>query len=188
MRTQDQTKLLESIAHAKKYLLPFKDSYPKEVQQACGLLAFPPGTRAATYGVRFLQASTEPDLTAYRSSTANPDGRCSPISSCKHTTICSPSRPSHFSTLRSQPVSPPSKRHLATRRTYPPYHPLHLPQSPPLSAPFAVRSLTTSHGTSHTHIIRRVMLRATWCSYRMDAHMGDIGWRSTAGKRGWARI
>ncbi|KAH6681588.1 macrophage erythroblast attacher protein-like protein [Halenospora varia] len=49
VRTQDQSKLLESIAHAKKYLLPFKNTYPKEVQQACGLLAFPPGTRAEAY-------------------------------------------------------------------------------------------------------------------------------------------
>ncbi|CAG8970712.1 hypothetical protein HYALB_00001493 [Hymenoscyphus albidus] len=49
VRTQEQSKLLESIAHAKKYLLPFKDLYPKEVQQACGLLAFPPGTRAEAY-------------------------------------------------------------------------------------------------------------------------------------------
>lgn len=49
VRTQDQAKLLESIAHAKKYLLPYKDTYPTEVQQACGLLAFPPGTRGA-YG------------------------------------------------------------------------------------------------------------------------------------------
>ncbi|KAL2074966.1 hypothetical protein VTL71DRAFT_8746 [Oculimacula yallundae] len=49
VRTQDQVKLLESITHAKKYLLPFRDSYPKEVQQACGLLAFPPGTRADAY-------------------------------------------------------------------------------------------------------------------------------------------
>jgi len=56
VRTQDQTKLLESIAHAKKYLLPFKDSYPKEVQQACGLLAFPPGTRAAAYGELYSQS------------------------------------------------------------------------------------------------------------------------------------
>ena len=51
VRTQDQAKLLESIAHAKKYLLPFRESYPKEVQQACGLLAFPPGTRAEAYAV-----------------------------------------------------------------------------------------------------------------------------------------
>ncbi|KAL5326447.1 hypothetical protein ACEPPN_004132 [Leptodophora sp. 'Broadleaf-Isolate-01'] len=49
VRTQDQAKLVESIAHAKKYLLPFRESYPKEVQQACGLLAFPPGTRADAY-------------------------------------------------------------------------------------------------------------------------------------------
>ncbi|KAE8449090.1 GID complex subunit containing RING finger motif [Mollisiaceae sp. DMI_Dod_QoI] len=49
VRTQDQSKLLESIAHAKKYLLPFRETYPKEVQQACGLLAFPPGTHAEVY-------------------------------------------------------------------------------------------------------------------------------------------
>ena len=51
VRTQDQSKLLESITHAKKYLTPFKDSYPREVQQACGLLAFPPGTQAKQYNV-----------------------------------------------------------------------------------------------------------------------------------------
>ena len=51
VRTQEQPKLLESIAHAKKYLIPFKDTYPKEVQQACGILAFPPGTRAGVYDV-----------------------------------------------------------------------------------------------------------------------------------------
>jgi len=51
VRTQDQSKLLESIVHAKKYLLPFKDNYPREVQQACGLLAFPPGTGAEAYSV-----------------------------------------------------------------------------------------------------------------------------------------
>ncbi|PQE32069.1 negative regulation of gluconeogenesis protein [Rutstroemia sp. NJR-2017a WRK4] len=49
VRTQDQSKLVESIAHAKKFLLPFRDTYPKQVQQACGLLAFPPGTRAEGY-------------------------------------------------------------------------------------------------------------------------------------------
>jgi macrophage erythroblast attacher len=51
VRTQEQVKLLESIAHAKKYLLPYRDTYPKEVQQACGLLAFPPGTPAEIYNV-----------------------------------------------------------------------------------------------------------------------------------------
>jgi macrophage erythroblast attacher len=49
VRTQDSTKLFDAIAHAKKYLTPYKDSYPKEVSQACGLLAFPPGTRAEAY-------------------------------------------------------------------------------------------------------------------------------------------
>ncbi|CAL3964561.1 hypothetical protein PZA11_002449 [Diplocarpon coronariae] len=49
VRSQDHAKLLESIGHAKKYLLPFREAYPREVQQACGLLAFPPGTRAEAY-------------------------------------------------------------------------------------------------------------------------------------------
>ncbi|KAK2592506.1 GID complex subunit containing RING finger motif [Conoideocrella luteorostrata] len=43
IRTQSEPKLLEAIAHAKKYLVPYWTTYPKEVQQACGLLAFPPG-------------------------------------------------------------------------------------------------------------------------------------------------
>ncbi|KIN05936.1 hypothetical protein OIDMADRAFT_38343 [Oidiodendron maius Zn] len=55
VRTQDQSKLLESITHAKKYLTPFKDSYPREVQQACGLLAFPPGTQARPYNDLYSQ-------------------------------------------------------------------------------------------------------------------------------------
>ncbi|KAI9645826.1 GID complex subunit containing RING finger motif [Ciborinia camelliae] len=49
VRTQDQVKLVDSITHAKKYLLPFKESYPKEIQQVCGLLAFSPGTRVSGY-------------------------------------------------------------------------------------------------------------------------------------------
>ncbi|ESZ90781.1 negative regulation of gluconeogenesis [Sclerotinia borealis F-4128] len=49
VRTQDQVKLVESITHAKKYLLPSRETYPKEVQQACGLLAFPPGIQASSY-------------------------------------------------------------------------------------------------------------------------------------------
>lgn len=51
VRTKDEAKLVESIAHAKKYLLPFRESYPKEVQQACGLLAFNPDTKVTGYGV-----------------------------------------------------------------------------------------------------------------------------------------
>ncbi|KAM0142241.1 hypothetical protein ACHAO1_001456 [Botrytis cinerea] len=52
VRTKDEAKLVESIAHAKKYLLPFRESYPKEVQQACGLLAFNPDTKVTGYGSR----------------------------------------------------------------------------------------------------------------------------------------
>ncbi len=94
VRTQHQSKLLESIAHAKRYLLPFKDSYPKEVQQACGLLAFPPGTRAGVYSV------CSPALfyiclrlTSCRTSTAKPAGPTCPTSSCKPITNSSPSPP-----------------------------------------------------------------------------------------------
>lgn len=50
IRTQSQPKLLEAIAHAKKHLIPYWNTYPKEVQQACGLLAFPPsGHSSAAY-------------------------------------------------------------------------------------------------------------------------------------------
>ncbi|OAA76242.1 CTLH, LisH motif protein [Akanthomyces lecanii RCEF 1005] len=43
IRTQSQPKLLEAIAHAKKHLIPYWHTYPTEVKQAGGLLAFPPG-------------------------------------------------------------------------------------------------------------------------------------------------
>ncbi|KAG6006619.1 hypothetical protein E4U21_006841 [Claviceps maximensis] len=48
VRCQSQQKLIEAIAHAKKYLTPYWTTYPKEVQQACGLLAFPPGQAASS--------------------------------------------------------------------------------------------------------------------------------------------
>jgi macrophage erythroblast attacher len=51
VRTQDEQKLQEAIAHARKYLLPSRETYPKEVQQAAGLLAFPPGGRPSGYEV-----------------------------------------------------------------------------------------------------------------------------------------
>jgi macrophage erythroblast attacher len=51
IRTQDQKKMVEAINHAKKYLTPSKDAYPKEVQQVAGLLAFPPGIRPSVYDV-----------------------------------------------------------------------------------------------------------------------------------------
>lgn len=42
VRSQTIENLVEAINHAKKYLIPFKEAYPKEVHQAAGLLAFPP--------------------------------------------------------------------------------------------------------------------------------------------------
>lgn len=38
-------KMLEAIVHAKKYLIPYRDTYPRLVNQAAGLLAFPPDAR-----------------------------------------------------------------------------------------------------------------------------------------------
>ncbi|OAA58764.1 CTLH, LisH motif protein [Cordyceps fumosorosea ARSEF 2679] len=42
IRAQSQPKLIEAIAHAKKHLIPYWNTYPAEVKQAGGLLAFPP--------------------------------------------------------------------------------------------------------------------------------------------------
>jgi len=56
VRTQEDQKLLEAIVHAKKYLLTSKHTYPKEIQQAAGLLAFPPGTRASVYDELYSQS------------------------------------------------------------------------------------------------------------------------------------
>jgi macrophage erythroblast attacher len=41
VRLQSQPKLMEAIAHAKKYLVPYKNTYGADVQQACGLLCAP---------------------------------------------------------------------------------------------------------------------------------------------------
>ncbi|KAF5716119.1 macrophage erythroblast attacher [Fusarium globosum] len=52
VRSQSSAKLTEAIAHAKKHLIPYRVTFPREVQQVCGLLAFPPGgaSAAAPYG------------------------------------------------------------------------------------------------------------------------------------------
>ncbi|KAI2642607.1 CTLH/CRA C-terminal to lish motif domain-containing protein [Xylaria nigripes] len=42
VRTRAQTKPEEALAHARKHLLPYKDTYPKEVMHACGLLGLAP--------------------------------------------------------------------------------------------------------------------------------------------------
>lgn len=39
----------EAIAHARKYLTPSYDTHPKEVKQACGLLAIPPNSPYGIY-------------------------------------------------------------------------------------------------------------------------------------------
>ncbi|PHH76710.1 hypothetical protein CDD80_1307 [Ophiocordyceps camponoti-rufipedis] len=48
IRTQSQPKLMEAIAHAKKHLIPYSTTYSKQVQQACGLLAYPPNSLASS--------------------------------------------------------------------------------------------------------------------------------------------
>ncbi|PFH55926.1 hypothetical protein XA68_17378 [Ophiocordyceps unilateralis] len=48
IRTQSQPKLMEAIAHAKKHLIPYANVYGKEVQQACGLLAYPPNSQVSS--------------------------------------------------------------------------------------------------------------------------------------------
>lgn len=43
--------MLEAISHAKKYILPSKDLYPREVNHAAGLLACPPRAGVPLYEV-----------------------------------------------------------------------------------------------------------------------------------------
>ncbi len=50
VRSQTGDRLLEAIAHAKKFLAPFKDVYPTEFRQAAGLLAFRGADRPDLYG------------------------------------------------------------------------------------------------------------------------------------------
>jgi macrophage erythroblast attacher len=49
VRTQSDSKLLEALIHAKKYLVPFRDVYPREFSQASGLLAFAPSQQPPAY-------------------------------------------------------------------------------------------------------------------------------------------
>ncbi|RGP70824.1 macrophage erythroblast attacher [Fusarium sporotrichioides] len=46
VRSQSPSKVNEAIAHAKKHLIPYRAAFRREVEQACGLLAFPPGSMA----------------------------------------------------------------------------------------------------------------------------------------------
>jgi macrophage erythroblast attacher len=48
VRTEDEAKLIDAITHAKKYLIPSRSLFPREVSHACGLLAFPPNRLSAS--------------------------------------------------------------------------------------------------------------------------------------------
>jgi macrophage erythroblast attacher len=49
MRTGSQPKMLEAITHAKKHITPFNDTYPDEVSNMAGLLAYRPDTTLEPY-------------------------------------------------------------------------------------------------------------------------------------------
>ncbi|KAI1335537.1 protein FYV10 [Xylariaceae sp. FL0016] len=50
-RSASREKAADALTYARKYLFPYRDTYPNEVLQACGMLAIPPGTadRIAAY-------------------------------------------------------------------------------------------------------------------------------------------
>lgn len=52
VRTQDKSKKIEAIIHAKKYLIPNHQSQNSEIMRAAGLLVFTQDTRAEPYKVR----------------------------------------------------------------------------------------------------------------------------------------
>lgn len=52
VRTQDRTKKVEAIVHAKKYLVTSQQSQNTEIMRAAGLLVFTQDTRAEPYKVR----------------------------------------------------------------------------------------------------------------------------------------
>lgn len=49
MRTGSQAKMLEAITHAKKHITPFNDTFPVEVSNMAGLLAYRPDTDLEPY-------------------------------------------------------------------------------------------------------------------------------------------
>lgn len=49
MRTGAQSKMLEAITHAKKHITPFNDTFPVEVSNMAGLLAYRPDTDLEPY-------------------------------------------------------------------------------------------------------------------------------------------
>ncbi|KAF7543596.1 hypothetical protein G7Z17_g10615 [Cylindrodendrum hubeiense] len=71
VRTQSSTKLTEAITHAKKHLIPFRATFPREVQQACGLLAFPPSSPASAAYADLYKPSRWTDLADLFTTTHN---------------------------------------------------------------------------------------------------------------------
>lgn len=71
VRTQSSSKLTEAIAHAKKHLIPFRAAFPREVQQACGLLAFPPSSPASAAYADLYKPSRWTDLADLFTTTHN---------------------------------------------------------------------------------------------------------------------
>lgn len=71
VRSQSSTKLTEAIAHAKKHLIPSRAVFPREVQQACGLLAFPPDSPASDAYADLYKPSRWADLANLFTNTHN---------------------------------------------------------------------------------------------------------------------
>jgi macrophage erythroblast attacher len=51
IRTGDRGKLMDAMAHARRYLTPYTETQSKEIHRAAGLLAFPQDTKAEPYKV-----------------------------------------------------------------------------------------------------------------------------------------
>jgi macrophage erythroblast attacher len=57
VRTQDPSKKIDAINHARKYLVSNQDPDSKEIQRAAGMLVFAQDTRAEPYKVQGLNHS-----------------------------------------------------------------------------------------------------------------------------------
>jgi macrophage erythroblast attacher len=59
VRSRDQTKKIEAIAHAKRYLVTNQETQNKEIMRAAGMLVITPDTRSEPYKVSYLTRGTE---------------------------------------------------------------------------------------------------------------------------------
>lgn len=62
VRSSRPTRAMDAINHAKKHLVPYWNTYPKQVSQACGLLAFPPDSPSAGAYAELYRPSRWTDL------------------------------------------------------------------------------------------------------------------------------